>query len=122
MAGRGPIGKPVSVGIGILLAIVTLGFYALYWFYKTFQELKDYSGEGVGGGIGLLLYIFGGLAAPVLMGSEVGHIYRSEGQECPITPATGVWFLLPIIGGIIWYVRTQTAINDLWVAHGAEPA
>ncbi len=119
---RGPVGTPISVGMGILLAIVTLGIYVIYWNYKVFQEMKEYSGEGIGGGIALVIALFAGIVNPFIFGSEIEKIYRSEGQEPPVKAVTGCWVLLPLIGGIIWYVKAQTALNDLWVAHGAQPA
>ena len=47
-----------------------------------------------------------------LLAGEVEKLYRAEGKEPPITTIWGLWFLLPIIGNIIWYVRIQNAIND----------
>ena len=38
-----------------LLSIITLGIYYLVWSYKVFDENKKFSGEGVGGVIGLVL-------------------------------------------------------------------
>ncbi len=119
LAGRGPIGEPRSAGTVVILSIITLGIYNIYWQYKTFQEMKDYSGQGLGGGIALILAIFVGFVNPFIMGSEIANIYRAEGQEPPVSAATGAWILLPIVGGIIWIVKCQGALNDLWVAHGA---
>ena len=56
-----------------------------------------------------------------LMAGEVEQLYRREGKEPPITMIWGLWFLLPIIGNIIWYVRIQKSINDYWTAHGVAP-
>jgi hypothetical protein len=53
-----------------------------------------------------------------LLASEVEQLYRDEGEEPPTTTLWGRWFLLPIVGNIIWYVRIQNALNDLWTAHG----
>ncbi len=44
--------------------------------------------------------------------------YRDDGREPPITAIWGLWFLLPIIGNIIWYVRIQGALNQFWSEHG----
>jgi hypothetical protein len=54
-----------------------------------------------------------------LMANEVEQIYRRQGKEPPITTLWGLWFLLPLIGNLIWYLRIQRAINDEWSAHGA---
>jgi hypothetical protein len=54
-----------------------------------------------------------------LMAGEVEKMYREEGKEPPITTLWGLWFLLPIIGNIIWYVTIQKALNEQWAAGGA---
>ena len=36
----GPLGQPRGIGFGILLFIVTLGFYGWYWIYKTMEEMR----------------------------------------------------------------------------------
>ena len=53
----GTLGKIRNPWAVIGLSIITLGIYALYWQYATFKELKDYSGNGIGGGLGLLFAI-----------------------------------------------------------------
>jgi hypothetical protein len=110
--------RPYPVAV-ILLSIITLGIYALYWQYASFKELKTYSGEGIGGGIGLLLAILLGIVNAFLLPLEVGKLYQREGSPEPVTALTGFWVLLPIIGGIIWVVKVQGRLNDYWTAHGA---
>ena len=34
----------------------------------------------------------------------------------------GLWFLLPIIGNIIWYVKVQHALNEFWATKGSAGA
>ena len=71
-------------------------------------------------GIGYLVITL--LISPVtmfLMAGEVEQLYRREGKEPPITTIWGLWFLLPIVGLFIWYIRIQKSLNDYWVAHGA---
>ena len=34
----GPLGRRRGVGFGILMFIVTLGFYSWYWVFKTQEE------------------------------------------------------------------------------------
>ena len=53
----GPLGQRRGIGFGILLFIVTLGIYSLYWVFKTQDEVKEHSGQGVGGVLGLVIYI-----------------------------------------------------------------
>ena len=114
-----PVGKVRSVLVIILLSIVTLGIYALAWQYLTFREMKDYSGAGVGGGLGLFFAIILAFVNWFLMPSEVGNLYALDGHDRPVSGLTGFWLLLPLIGGIIWLVKTQHALNRYWIAHGA---
>jgi hypothetical protein len=105
----------------ILLSIITFGIYFIWWNYRVFTDLKEYSGQGIGGGIALILALFVGFVNPFILCSEISNIYRAEGQEPPVSTATGAWILLPLVGFIIWAVKAQGAMNDLWVAHGATP-
>jgi hypothetical protein len=123
-----PLGKPRSVLGVILLSLVTLGFYGFYWLYKTYQEMKDHTGVGIGGVVGVILAIFVylgpldafvGFVNPFIMSSEVGRMYDAEGQAKPVSWITGLWILLPLVGGIIWLVKTQNALNRYWESHGA---
>jgi hypothetical protein len=113
---RAKIRNPVGV---LLLSIITLGIYALVYYYKTFQEMKDYSGEGIGGGLGLVLALFCSIVVAFLFPHEVGKQYEREGQPAPVSAATGLWILLPLIGGIVLLFKAQGALNDFWKAHGA---
>ena len=53
-----------------------------------------------------------------LMANEVEKGYREAGREPPITTLWGLWFLLPIIGLFVWYIKIQSALNELWEMHG----
>ena len=112
----GQVRSPVAV---ILLSIVTLGIYTLYWYYAVFEELKDRTGNGVGGPIGLLLGLCIGIVNIFLLPSEVGNMYAQEGLEKPVTGLTGFWVLIPLVGFIIWIVKVQNAMNHRWEASGA---
>jgi hypothetical protein len=119
---RGPIGEARSAGITILLTIVTCGIWSILWSYWTHEEMKRYRGDGLGGVVALVIAIF---ITPVIMFTvpmEIELMYREEGMEPPVTTIWGLWFLLPIIGNFIWYLKVQEALNDFWVARGAAPA
>src|SRR5439155_66661 len=47
---RGPPGRPRGIGFGILMFIVTLHFYSWYWVFKTQEEIKQHTGEGLARG------------------------------------------------------------------------
>jgi hypothetical protein len=108
---RGDVRSPVFV---IVMWFITLGIYGLYWQYKVFKELKEHTGEGIGGGIGLILAIFLGIVNVFLLPSEVGNMYARAGLEKPVRGVTGFWVLIPIIGFIIWVVKVQGAMNRVW--------
>jgi hypothetical protein len=117
MAGK--IRNPWAV---IGLSIITLGIYGLYWQYATFKEMKGYSGQGIGGPVGLVIAIIFGVINVFLMPAEVGAMYAADGQEKPVSGPTGLWILLPIVGAFIWLFKTQGALNRFWSAHGTAPA
>jgi Ca2+/Na+ antiporter len=118
-AGRGPIGKPSKVGLTILLSIVTLGIWMLIWTYRQFEEFKKYTGKGLGGVVGLVLAIFIFPVIFFMAPIEIKAMYEAEGEESPVQPILGLWFLLPIVGFFIWYIKVQEAINDFWMRRGA---
>jgi hypothetical protein len=120
-AATGPMGTQRSIGMTIFLSIVTLGIWTLVWSYQNGDEIKRHAKTGLGGVAYLLITLFIAPVTMFLMAGEVEKLYRSEGKEPPITMIWGLWFLLPIIGNIIWYVRIQKSINDYWTAHGVTP-
>jgi len=116
---QGPLGKPRGVLFVIVLSIVTLGIYHLYWVFKTFDELKRHTGEGIGGVLGLVIAL---VISPVnyfVMPSEIGKMYRGDGRAAPMTGLTGLWILLPIVGLIVWVVKVQRALNRYWQSKAA---
>jgi hypothetical protein len=118
-ASAAPLGKPRRVLVIVLLSIITLGIYGLVWVFKTFEEMKQYSGKGVGGWVGLLLDLVIGFVVPFLMSSEVGKLYSADGKENPVSGLTGCWVLLPLVGGLVWLCKTQWALNRYWESKGA---
>ena len=57
----GPLGQPRGVAFVIILSIITFGIYSLYWVYKTQEEMKKHTGDGLGGvlGLSILISVFG---------------------------------------------------------------
>jgi hypothetical protein len=113
-----PLGKRRSAGLVILLTIVTCGVWAVVWAYQNGDELQKFSGKGAGGVVHLVVTILLSPVTMFLMAGEVEQLYRDDGQEPPITAIWGLWFLLPLIGNLIWYLRIQDSINAYWTAHG----
>jgi hypothetical protein len=120
---QAPTGKIRSTGTCVLLTIVTLGIYTLVWYFKTHSEMRRHTGTGLGGGIALLLAIFVGVVMPFLSSNEVGDLYKRRGQQPPVSVVTGLWALLLgwffFVGLIVWFVKTNGALNDYWRSVGA---
>ena len=117
----GPLGKPRSIGVSILLAVVTLGIYTCFWTYMTQDEIKRHSDIGVGGGLGLVIYILVHPVTYFLVASDVAAMYQRRGWNSPVSTLTGLWFILPLIGSIVWFVKVQGALNHYWTSLGAPP-
>ena len=89
----GPLGQPRGIGFAILMAIITLGIYTLYWVFKTQDEVKNHSGQGVGGVLGLVIYIVVSPVTWFLVPSEVGKMHTAGrtagsllGVDRPLAP------------------------------------
>ena len=120
-AGRGPIGKQRPVGMTILLTIVTCGIWFIIWIYQNHEELKQYNGQGLGGGLALVIAVVFGIASPFIITSEVEKAYAMDGEQSPVKTAEAAWVLLPLVGFFIWYPKVQNALNDFWGRRGAPP-
>ena len=118
----GPLGHPRGIGFGILIFIVTFGLYSLYWVYQTQEEVKRHSGDGIGGVLGLVVWIIVGAISAFVIPSEIGKMYEKDGRESPITGWSGLWLFpgaLLIIPAIIWFVKVQGSLNRYWESKGA---
>jgi len=118
----GSVGKIRSTGTCILLYIVTFGIYGIVWYYSTHEEMKRHSGQGLGGVVALLLALFVGIVSPYLSSSEVGGLYTRAGRPAPVTGMTGLWYfpgIFILVGPIVWFVKTNGALNDYWRSVGA---
>ncbi|KQV77900.1 hypothetical protein ASC64_03535 [Nocardioides sp. Root122] len=111
-----------STGTCIALCIVTLGFYSLYWFYKTHEEMKRHTNSGLGGGVALLIGLFASFVMWFLTPSEIAGMYERRGMRSPVSGATGLWALLLGwafgLGLIIWFVKVNGALNAYWRSQG----
>ena len=82
-------GRPTRAPV-ILLSIVTLGIYTYIWTYRQFEDFKKYSGDGLGGTVGVILGIFINPVVWFLIPAELqGNLYEREGEECPVSALSG---------------------------------
>jgi len=86
----GPLGQQRGIGFGILIYIVTFGFYGWYWVYKTQEEMKQRTGDGLGGVLGLVVWIVLGFISAFVIPSELGKMYAKDGKLAPVTGWTGL--------------------------------
>ena len=113
----GQRGRPRGIGVGILLYIVTFGLYGWYWAYKTQEEIKQHTGDGLGGVIGLVIWILIQPVSAFVIPSEIGKMYGKAGQQPPMSGWTGLWLFpgaILIIPAIVWFVKVQGALNRYW--------
>ncbi len=127
-AATGPVGKKRGTLFVVVIGVLTLGLYWWYWVYKTQDEMKRHSGDGLGGVLGLVIWI---LIAPVsafVIPSEVGSLYAAAGRAKPISGWAGLWlfpFGVLLIPAIVWVVKVQGSLNRYWEsvpAAGSPPA
>jgi hypothetical protein len=120
----GPLGQPRGIGFGILMFIVTIFFYGWYWSFKTHEEMKQHTGEGLGGVLGLVVWILVGFVSAFVIPSEVGKVYAKDGREPPVTGWTGLWLVpgvILIIPAIVWFAKVQGALNRYWESKASVP-
>ncbi len=120
---QGPVGRVRGTGITMLLFVITLGIWSFVYYYQTHEEMKRHSGEGIGGVLALVLSIFVGIASPYLLSHEVGGLYERRGQQKPVSAATGLWVfpgMFILVGPIVWFVKTNGALNAYWRSLGAQ--
>ena len=103
----GPLGQPRGIGFGILLFIITFSIYGWYWAFKTQEEMKQRTGDGLGGVLGLVIWILLTPVSAFVIPSEIGKMYQADGRTAPFTGWTGLWLLLPLVGAVVWFVKVQ---------------
>ncbi|HET7855995.1 MAG TPA: MMPL family transporter [Gaiellaceae bacterium] len=118
------LGRPRGIARHIVLYVLTLGVYGWYWAYKTYKETKRRTGEGLGGGLGLVVWILLTPVSAFLIPSQVGRMYARAGKQPPVRGRTGLWlfpFGLLVVPAIVWFAKVQGALNRYWESEAAEP-
>jgi hypothetical protein len=119
---RGAIGEVRGTALQMLLFVITLGVWGYVYVFETHDEMKRHSGEGLGGPLALIISLFATIAAPFLLSHEVGGLYARDGQRRRVSALTGLWFfpgILVLVGPVVWFALTNTALNDYWRSRGA---
>lgn len=98
----------------IIFSIITLGIYALYWYYQVGREMREYNGSGLGPVLNLILAIFLTVVLLFTVPNDVRATYEKAGREPSISALTAFWNLIPLVGWIIWVVKVQGHLNRLW--------
>ena len=118
----GPVGTVRSTGVAMLLFVVTLGIYGIYYYFVTHEEMKKHSGEGIGGVLALVISLVVGFVSFFVLSHEVGELYARQGRPKPVSAVTGLWAVLGwviLVGPIVWFVKTNGALNAYWRSVGA---
>ena len=89
----GPPGRPQDTTLLILLTFVTAGIWGLVWYYRAGEDLKRFTGTGMGGGVHLLLGLFLGIVEDFVLPNEIQHAYDRIGRRSPVSAMTGLWVL-----------------------------
>jgi Domain of unknown function (DUF4234) len=124
-ASTGPLGKPRGVLFVLLISLITIGIYTIYWAYKTHEEMKQHTGDGLGGVLGLVVWILISPVSAFVIPSEIGRMYARAGRESPVSGWTGLWFFpfgVLIIPLIVWFVKVQRGLNRYWESAAAPGA
>jgi uncharacterized membrane protein YdfJ with MMPL/SSD domain len=120
------LGARRSVGAEIILFVITFGFYGWYWAYTNHKAMKQETGRGFGGFVGLLLWVLLNPVSAFLVPWRIGRMYRQAGKDAPVSGWTGLWLFplgILIVPAIVWFVKVQRGLNRYWVEAGApEPA
>jgi hypothetical protein len=120
--GAGAVGEVRGTAVQMLLFFVTAGIWGYVYFFQTHDEMKRHSGAGLGGVLALLISLFATVASPFLLSHEVGGLYAREGRPRRVSALTGLWFfpgIFLLVGPIVWFVLTNSALNDYWRGRGA---
>ncbi len=118
----GPPGRPQDTTLLLLLTFLTGGIWGLVWYYRAGEDLKRFTGTGMGGGVHLLFALFLGIVEDFILPNEIQHAYDRIGRRSPVSAMTGLWVLLGfwlVIPIFIYMYKVNGALNDLWRAAGA---
>ena len=115
----------VGAPFHIVLFVVTLGLYGWYYVYRAYRELKRRTGEGLGGPLGLVLWVLLPFVSAFVIPAEIRRMYEKAGQHPPVRGWTGLWLfpgaLLGFIPAIVWFVKVHRALDRAQAQPGLKP-
>ena len=114
------VGRPRGIFFSQTMVFITLGGYAYWWIYKSFEEVRRFRGQGeggIGGFLGAFIYL-----SFFRLPRYVGRMYQDEGKKSPVGELTGFWVFVPYVGPFIWMRKTQSALNQFWASKVTAPA
>ncbi|MFB3881671.1 MAG: DUF4234 domain-containing protein [Armatimonadota bacterium] len=86
----------------VLLSIATFGVYPVYWFYKSWQQVGEYTGKAMSPGwrtVGLFVPILGLVFIYDLL-TDVSHMLTAKAMKATVNPG---WVLgMLIAGAVCW--------------------
>ena len=68
-----------------------------------------------------MIYLLLSVVLMFTIPNEIDKMYQRDGRQSPVSAVWGLWFLLPLIGNIVWYVRVQRSLNAFWLSKGSRP-
>lgn len=106
--------KQKSIGLCIILSIITCGIYGLYWFVCLTEDTNTIAGESdTSGGMALILTIITcgiyGLYWAYKRGEKIDKAHQNRGQAA--SNGGVLYLILFLLGGIIAYALIQNEIN-----------
>lgn len=110
-------GQPRGVAFVVIISLITFSIYTIYWIFKTHDEMRRWAGEGLGGVLGLVVWLLIMPVSAFVIPSEAGKLYTRAGAAPPVTGWTGLWlfpFGIFLIPAIVWLVKVQGALNRFW--------
>ena len=52
--------------------------------------------------------------------NEIKNMYEPTAARVPSSAVWGLWFLLPLIGNIVWYIKVQQRTQRVLAEQGCE--
>jgi hypothetical protein len=69
-----------------------------------------------------VLALFVSIVMPYFTSHPVGQLSEHRGQQRPVSALTGLWSfpgVIIVVGPLIWFIKTNGALNGYWRSLGA---